>query len=363
MNQLRISFILSSLWLSGGVRVIVEIANRLSRRGHQISIVFPGGTFDADMASEVDPTVTLIEARETRDKNTGYLGMLRLSYALARHVPASDVVISTHTPTTPAGWIASALMNKGQRIWYYQDYREMFADRPIVDWLLRHALLWNKGAVVVSQYSRDELLGYVPGKEVVVVSNGLSHPEYFHPIPEDVRSAHHKGGQTILYLGDLRPRKGWFEFLSAAEIVYQRNPNIRLWIVSKENIQFECSLPHKYFYRPSRADLAELYGLCDVFVSASWWESFGLPPLEAMACGAPVVMTDSRGVRDFAKPGENCLLVPTHEIESLADAITRVLSDPDLSNRFRQNGPPTAALYDWETVTNHFEEALSRMVR
>jgi hypothetical protein len=53
----RISFILSSLWLSGGVRVVVEYANRLTGRGHQVTLVAPGGTLDPDMLSELVPEV------------------------------------------------------------------------------------------------------------------------------------------------------------------------------------------------------------------------------------------------------------------------------------------------------------------
>ncbi len=146
-----------------------------------------------------------------------------------------------------------------------------------------------------------------PGRPIGV-GEGLSHADLFLPIPFSARSvADHN---TVLYLGDMRPRKGLNDFLEAAALVHARKPSLRLWIVSKERCEFNSPVPHEYFYRPTREELADMYGRCHVFVSASWWESFGIPPLEAMACAAPVVTTNSGGVLDFAEGGHNCLITP-----------------------------------------------------
>jgi glycosyltransferase involved in cell wall biosynthesis len=82
-----------------------------------------------------------------------------------------------------------------------------------------------------------------------------------------------------------------------------------------------------------------------------------------MACGAPVVLTDSRGVREYARPGENCLLVPIRQPEALAAAILRVLDDQVLRDRLRLEGPSTAARFDWQTAGDRFEAALVRVVQ
>ncbi len=102
-RKLTISFILSSLWLSGGVRDIVEYTNGLTARGHRINLVFPGGTYDTDMAAEIDPRVQLIETVETGDPSASLAAKARLTWSLARAVPPSQIVVSTHTPSTAAG--------------------------------------------------------------------------------------------------------------------------------------------------------------------------------------------------------------------------------------------------------------------
>jgi glycosyltransferase involved in cell wall biosynthesis len=356
---MRISFILPSLWLSGGMRVVVEYANRLTGLGHQIALVIPGNTLDPDMQAELHPDVRVLQSRIARSPRVGLEQMARLTWSLARAVPPSDVVLSTHTSTTAAGLLAGRLFRRGRLVWLYQDYREMFIEKPFEDWLMRHALRWHEAALVVSGYSEQELHSYAPGR-VVIVGEGLSHPELFQPLPAAAqRSAGTR--RTILFLGDMRPRKGLFDFLQAAELVYGKVRDIELHIVSKETCTIESDVPFEYVYRPTRAELARMYATCDLFVSASWWESFGLPPLEAMACGAPVVLTDSRGVREYARPEENCLIVPIHDPAALAGAMVRVLTDADLVERLRRNGPPTAARFTWERAVDRFEQALTNL--
>ncbi len=359
---MKIAFILSSLWLSGGVRDIVEHTNRLMQCGHTVSIVIPFGTFDRDMAAEIDPRVAILQAKANRSITSPKVNLLEkalLSWSLAWNTPRSDVIISTHSTTTIAGFLAAHVLRKGRPVWYYQDYLEMFLDRPLESWLVKHALRWHAKALVLSHDSKAELERYTPGKEVVVTGAGLSHAEFYHPLPAEERRQLNDGRKRyVLFLGDMRPRKGLYDFLEAARLALREIPDLHLWIVSKEDCNIQSDLPFEYIYRPSRRDLARLYASCDLYVAASWWESFGFPPLEAMACGAPVVMTDSRGGREYAQPGENCLMTPPRDPAALAEAMLQVLRDERLAARLRQNGPLTAANFTWEAATDRFEAAL-----
>lgn len=361
---MKITFIMSSLWLSGGMKDIVETSNRLVTKGHAITFVIPAGTFDADMAAEIDPRIALIETRVNRQQHNNLLNMLALTWSMAKQIPKSDVIISTHTPTTPAAWIARFLLKRGELVWYYQDYIEMFIGRPLETWLTRNALRWHRGALVLSESSRLELLSFVKGKDVIVSGAGLSGSEYFHPISEDERETlkSDSNQQTILFLGDMRPRKGLYDFLEAVSIVYKECPNIFVQIVSKEDCNIKSDVPFEYIYRPTRQQLAKLYCICDLFVLASWWESFGFPPLEAMACGAPVVMTDTRGCREYTLPGKNCLLVEPQKPQVLANAILEVLTHPELAKEFRRNGPITASHFSWDKSADRFEEGLTQFL-
>lgn len=351
---MRISFIVSSLYLSGGVRVIVEYANRLARRGHTVSIVTPEGTVDEIVAGELDPQVTVLETARSWSDIRYDLGKVLLSWQLARAVPDGDVVVATHTPTMIPAWLAARALGKGRLVWLYQDYREMFKERWVEGWLLRHAPPWFDRILVVSEACQQEILNH-SGVDSVVVGEGLSRGELFKP----GRVRRSDDTRLVLFLGDTRPRKGLQDFLDAVHLVYQEEPDLKLAIVSKERCQIQSDVPFTFYYRPSDQELAELYANCDVFVSASWYEGFGLPPLEAMACGAPVVLTDSRGVREFATDGENCLMVPIQDPDSLANAILRVLTDEEVATRIAANGLQTASRYSWDDAVDRFELALS----
>ncbi len=359
---MHLTFILSSLQLSGGVRVVIQYSNRLAQRGHRITLVAPGGIVDADVAAMIDPAIRIVQPTSHLTQGENPIHLVQLAWLMARITPRSDVIISTHTPTTAVSFMACKCMRKGKAAWFYQDYPEMFDGRPIERFLQRNAMRWHDLALTVSAACAQNLQPAKPNR-VVIVGEGLDLDRY-HAIPNtskaDIGDADKK---VVLFLGDSRPRKGMQDFLAAAKEVFASQPDLVLWMVSKEETRAATEVPSKYFIRPTDAELARLYSACDVFVSASWYEGFGLPPLEAMACGAPVVTTDSRGVREYAIDSENCLMVPIRNPSRMAGAILTLLSNPTLAMQFRKNGPLVAQRFNWETATDRFEVALMGLLQ
>lgn len=98
--------------------------------------------------------------------------------------------------------------------------------------------------------------------------------------------------------------------------------------------------------RPSRADLIALYSLADLFAFPSWFEGFGIPILEAMACGAPVIASDRYAIPEVV--GEAGLLVDAEDDAGLAAALERVLGNPAEHARLRAAGFARAAHFTWE---------------
>lgn len=357
--SLHIVFLQSSLWLSGGARVVIELCNHLANRGHQLSIVIPRDAIDPEMAAEVDSSVTILQAEYPLAKpsirSVSTWEKLRIVLSMAAEVPKCDVIVATHTPTTLVSLLAGRVLRKGLPVWFYQDYPGMFEGRPVETYLLRHALTWHRGALVVSHHSEQELQSISTG-DVRYIGDALSHYDVFRACKKPIE--HERQTKQIMYLGDFRPRKGLADFLQAAEIVYRSMPGIELLLVLKQDGEIETTVPYHKVLRPDTSALAQYYANSDLFVSASWFEGFGLPPLEAMTCGTPVVMTDSGGVRDYARPGENCLLVPPANPQELAKAMMDLLLNNLLIEKFRQNGPLTASEYTWDKVVDRTEEIL-----
>ena len=123
------------------------------------------------------------------------------------------------------------------------------------------------------------------------------------------------------------------------------------------------SLPTKVeatLLRPSSdEDLVAFYHLCDVFVFASYTEGFGLPPLEAMACGVPVVTTECGGVREFASE-QNALMIPPGRPDLIRDAILRLQGDSELRERLRRNGIEVARQFSVSKMVRAHEALLTR---
>lgn len=101
----------------------------------------------------------------------------------------------------------------------------------------------------------------------------------------------------------------------------------------------------RYLGYVAEADLPLLYNLAEAFVFPSWREGFGLPPLEAMACGTPVVASDRPAMPEVL--GDAALYAPPEDARSIAAALTRVLTDAALREELRHRGLAQAARYSW----------------
>jgi glycosyltransferase involved in cell wall biosynthesis len=105
-----------------------------------------------------------------------------------------------------------------------------------------------------------------------------------------------------------------------------------------------------YHVSPTEEEVADMHRRSTFFVLTSYHEGFAMPPIEAMACGSPVIMTDCHGNRDYARDGENCIIVEQNNVPALKDAMTKLLADPKLRERLGKNGAKMAKEFSWDKV-------------
>jgi glycosyltransferase involved in cell wall biosynthesis len=98
----------------------------------------------------------------------------------------------------------------------------------------------------------------------------------------------------------------------------------------------------------SSEGLRALYNCAEVFVYPSWYEGFGLPPLEAMACGAPVVLSQTSSLPEVG--GDATLYIDPNDPESIAAGILQVLDDGELRQTLRQRGLARACQFSWHNT-------------
>ncbi|HEX6508160.1 MAG TPA: glycosyltransferase family 1 protein [Chloroflexota bacterium] len=214
--------------------------------------------------------------------------------------------------------------------------------------------------IAVSDSTRRDLIELldIPPERITTVVEGVS--ESFRP-PSDMDDARFAvsqagvNGPFILTAGTLEPRKNYVRLLEAYALLRGRGVEHVLVIAGRpgwmyqpiyEAVQRLSLTPYVTFLQPSDTLLAALYGMADAFVFPSLYEGFGIPPLEAMACGAPVACSDSSSLPEVV--GDSALLFSPLEVDAIADSVSRILSEPETARRLRLAGPRRAASFTWE---------------
>ncbi|HMO56610.1 MAG TPA: glycosyltransferase family 1 protein [Roseiflexaceae bacterium] len=209
------------------------------------------------------------------------------------------------------------------------------------------------------------LLG-VPGEKVSVVYPGVS-PRFRPLAPEATADARRRLGlpeRFLLFVGTLEPRKNLPRLIEALAMLRDRGrlpEEMPLIIGGKRGWMYQPIFdaisrhrmePHvRLIDYIDDADLPIVYNLAWAFVYPSIYEGFGLPALEALACGTPVVTADNSSLPEVV--GDIALRVPADDVAALAAALEQVIGDEALRARLRAEGPQRAALFTWEQAAEH----------
>jgi len=180
---------------------------------------------------------------------------------------------------------------------------------------------------------------------------------------------------VVLQLGRMVPRKGVDNVIRAVgELRRRHGLKARLLVVGGESAEPDAALTPEigrlqavareagvdgqvvFTGRRERHALRDFYAAADVFVTTPWYEPFGITPLEAMACGCPVIGADVGGIRHTVVDGSTGYLVPPREPAQLADRLARLQRDPALARAFGKTGMRRVRrLFTWRHVAGALE--------
>lgn len=238
---------------------------------------------------------------------------------------------------------------------------------------------------------RDKVCARFPlfADRCVTVHNGVkAEPLGSLPLAREAND----GEVRILFVGRISPEKGVHVLFEAFVRVWRRNPRVRLTVVGGNSVAHhereltddEWPRGLDRFYSGDYAqtlldsldrevaariamtgfllhdEIVGHYRTADVFVCPSVWEEpFGIPAIEAMAAGLPVVATSAGGFLDSVEPGRTGLLVPRGDSQALADAILILVEDRELRERFGAAGRARALeLYSFDAMASTLENRL-----
>ena len=232
---------------------------------------------------------------------------------------------------------------------------------------LRRALTWSarqaEAVLTISENSKKDLIHLlsVPEEKITVTYVGLD--PLFQKIPEkselhELRRRYGLKDRFILSVGQLHKRKNIPGLLQAYRQLSTHSPlNVQLVLaggdgdgmaevreaarqIGRDRVVFAGCLPDE--------DLLRFYHAAECLVYPSFYEGFGLPVLEAMACGCPVITSDVSSLPEVA--GEAALLIDPHRIETITSALVSLLTNPDLSQNLIQKGFKQARRFTWEAA-------------
>jgi len=216
--------------------------------------------------------------------------------------------------------------------------------------------------MTVSESSKRDILRFVDVKpdKIDVIYNAFDERFGVEPREEDVirvRERYQLHDEFVLYAGNVKPHKNLERLIEAFDLVRKRGlDHLKLVLIGDEISKYaglrravHQHQLHKYVrflgYLPEET-LAVMYRLAGVFVFPSLYEGFGLPPLEAMASGTPVVTSNVSSLPEVA--GDAAVLVDPYLPQAIADGIHTVLTDETLRRSLRQKGLARAAQFSWE---------------
>jgi glycosyltransferase involved in cell wall biosynthesis len=218
--------------------------------------------------------------------------------------------------------------------------------------------------ITVSDQSRQDIMQYlgVNGGQLHIIPYGIG-PQFRQLPPDSVRV--HLAARFgiswpyILYVGALTQRKNIARAMQAFARIVNSFPALHFVLAGPqtwkqtpvESLVESLNIRNRVFLTGplTDLDLPILYNGAELFIFPSLYEGFGLPPLEAMACGTPVVTSNISSLPEVT--GEAALLVDPLDVQGIAQAMRRVLEDPALAAEMRQKGLAQAARFTWERTT------------
>lgn len=234
-------------------------------------------------------------------------------------------------------------------------------NRTYLDFATRLSVRRAARVLVVSEHTRREVVGLlgVPHERVVITPNAVR-AHFRPPAPaalERFRAQQGLPERFVLYVGTLEPRKN-LPTLLEAYVEVARQHDVPLLIGGGKGWLYEAIFTRleelglrdrvRFIGYIEEEQLPLWYAAASVFVFPSIYEGFGMPPLEAMACGTPVVTSNSSSLPEVV--GDAGITVEPHDVAGFAAAIGQVLGDRELHAELRERGLRQARRFSWRTT-------------
>jgi len=354
---MKITFVVPTLNLTGGIRVVSVYAELLAKKGNTVTVVSPnkkkptikarikailslGGSgaksgYDASFFNNRSYSVKLLDTHRAVESSD---------------VPDADIIIVTFWNT--AEWVSVFPSTKGKKVYFIQHY-EVHPWLPIERVKATYKLPYKQ--IVVSQWIADILSDKYGLENISVVGNGVEEQQFF----SGNREKNKIFTVGLMYAGQYGFKDCETIFASIHE-ARKTIPDLKVVSFSTKEPTEAFPLPEssEFYLRPKQNEIRTIYDQCDAWLFGSRSEGFGLPILEAMACGTPVIGTKAGAAPELLKNGEG-VLIDIGDVSAMSEAIIdmAMMSSSDWKE-MSDKALLRAKENPWSIKVNEFEREL-----
>lgn len=329
-EKLHITYIMTWTGVCGGSKIILEHANRLTLRGHKITII------------SHDKKPTWFEM----NKNIEFI-QVPWGEILCTRIPKCDVIVATY-------WreIYECIEQKIAPVIYFEQGDFHLFDLEKLDKrtyeYIKKQLETVKFVYTVSNFAQEKIKE-IYNKDSKVIPNAIDSNVFFY---ENNGKKNEK--INIALIGSEEAEfKRIDNILKAVKIIKEKGYNIEInWITPTEPKKNKI----KAIVNPPQMVIGNVLRKSDIYVCASMYESFCLPVLEAMTCGTAVITTNNGGNMDFVKENENALIIEKDNVNDIVEKLEILLKDSKIREKLAKNGIETSKQYTWEKTIKKIEE-------
>lgn len=338
-EKIHIVYVMVWTKVCGGSKIILEYANRLARLGEKITII----TYDNRPDwFELEKGVEFIQVPSNK--------------SIADNIPECDLIVATSWKCI----YESIKANKAPVAFFEQGGAHLFEQDNLSEQkkkVVRQRFEIVPFIYTVSKYSQD-IIKKEFNRESEIMYNAIDNKIFY---PRSVQDTNSDDVIEITIIGSEDFKfKNIDEILQAIRKLKQKYDNIKLnWITQtkpeKNNEPAVINPPQKL--------IGEILRKTDIYICNSEYESFGLPILEAMTCGAAVITTDTGGMRDFVVENENAILIQKHNIEDIYQKTEFLINNKEFRKKLSEEGMKTAQKYNWDNSIKHIDEYYRKLVK
>lgn len=357
---MKIIFVTPSLKTGGGIRVFIELANKLVE-SYEVLIVYPNNsedkcTFTLDNRIKLLPIGKLAISKLDKLNNIRHLIKHLNKYYKNESIIYTDPIFSIF-----AKFISS---KKKTRFIQADDY-SIYDDGLI----LRNKILIKAFKALTKRSYKYKNINHIFNSKFVYesfIKNGgrnnasfrLVHPAISHDIFRNYSLNNREG---ICIVGRKHPLKGLITFIEAYRLLSteekERIGTVR--IISHDDLSSFDISGFDIIKPQNDNDIAIAYNKSKFFVSTSWWEGFGLPPLEAMACGCCAILSNSKGINEFAVNNRNCKIFEPKDAYHLKELLIEISLNDNEYDLLSKNGEKDAAEFSWDKSSRQLINAIN----